>query len=167
MELYRSKDLMRITGETANKISFWATNGLIDPEINEEGRGGRRKFSRKNALQAVILSELNRLNVDIPSMRFVMNYLNIRQFCKKPRKGSLSFWECVEKNPTEVSKKPYFVISRGLLAYGKKRPEGVPAPKSKKLIGLSDHKEMQEIIADEIGVVILNLQKAIEVLQIV
>lgn len=67
MEDYTLADLTELTGAKRRTVQLWAEAGAIiaDPGTDRAGTGTHRKFSRREAIIALVISPLARLHISI------------------------------------------------------------------------------------------------------
>lgn len=67
MQEYTLADLTRLTGAKRRTVQLWAEAGVIvaDPGTDRAGTGTHRKFSRQEAIIALVVNPLARLHISI------------------------------------------------------------------------------------------------------
>ncbi len=67
MQEYSLADLTRLTGAKRRSVQLWAEAGVIlaDPGTDRAGTGTHRKFSRQEAVIALVINPLAKLHISI------------------------------------------------------------------------------------------------------
>ncbi len=74
-KLFATKEVLRITQETRQRIQYWIFNGIVSPADPGAGTGTTRKYSYKNLVEMMLAKELSKAGVDIKIVAQVVNHL--------------------------------------------------------------------------------------------
>jgi len=99
-ELYQVKDVAQILGISVRALQFYVERGLVVPDQPAWGKGTRRKFSKKNLVELLVMRELSACGLDLEDIRFIM---------RGPRElpGGLDPWDTESEYPED---KKYFLV---------------------------------------------------------
>jgi len=81
MEGYNRKKVAELLEITPQTVAFYANSGLIKPEVsNPKGRGTRRKYSKGNLLEFLVLRELSSHNIPLRMCKKLMRSMKFKNF---------------------------------------------------------------------------------------
>jgi DNA-binding transcriptional MerR regulator len=76
---YTRKQVAGALGITDRTVSFYTEEGLIVPEIaNPTGTGMKRKYSRKNMLEILVIQEFAKNGIDLKTVKQIIKYPRTR-----------------------------------------------------------------------------------------
>ena len=77
MDKYTQKDIVKATGMSASVINFYVHEGVVVPAIKKgEGRGHVSIYSVYNKFQFLIISRLNRLGVNVGTIKKIVTQVD-------------------------------------------------------------------------------------------
>lgn len=80
---FTKKEVAEVLGMKPNTIAFYTNEGLIIPEIaNPVGRGTRRKYSKNNLVEILLLRTLTSHGISLGNIEYVINELRRIVFLK-------------------------------------------------------------------------------------
>jgi len=78
MAEYSKHEVVQILGFTSRTVQFYTDEGLIIPDVaNPKGHGARRKYSRKNLFEFVLVKELTLYGLRLEKIHEIMFHLSI------------------------------------------------------------------------------------------
>jgi DNA-binding transcriptional MerR regulator len=145
MNLYESGKAAKIVGVQERTLRYWATMRMIEPAQDAVGRPGiRRLYSFENLVEAAILRELGKVNVNISQSRQVLEIARKRGVHEKPL-GEIFFIRIVGGNRVDVVSCEDI---RNDIRWGQynKAPIGLITDKGRNQTGVTDEERKQRAI---------------------
>lgn len=92
---YSISDLATLTGSKPRTIQFWASNGVLtaDKGTEKAGTGNPRRFSRHEAIIALIINPFAKLHISIGNLVTIAD--GIRKLFDGSN-GDLEWWDTIE-----------------------------------------------------------------------
>lgn len=80
LKIHSSKEMQVHARVSKTQLIHWTERGVILPLKDAKGRGGRRVYSHKNLIEAIICRELNKLSVETRLMKDILHWLNTKRW---------------------------------------------------------------------------------------
>jgi len=106
MKEYTAAEIQKLAKVTKRQLIHWVETSAIIPLEDDRRRGGKRRFSQQNLIEALICRELN--DYRLPSAMFVMALGALRGKGWKLKGKRVSFWD---KLPHRAEM-PFLIIKR-------------------------------------------------------
>ena len=148
--MYFLRDIQRIGKVPKDKLQYWIRLKIIEPYVDQKGRGKQREFSHQNLIEAMVCRDLSSLHVDPTVMGHAIGMLNTHTW-KINGKKYCFMKETLKNSKLVPEKKPFLIIV--MQRYQNVYVPGYYIENEDKLTGY---------LSNYTGVIVVNLARIVE-----